>query len=142
MKGFVRDFYLRPSCYECKYKTLHRESDITLADFWGIEANVPELDDNKGTSLIFVNSDKGKDYFEKIKGKIIFRIVDIDKSVTFNPSAYKSCTYTRKKKNFYKKYKVSDFNLLIEELMKENSLKKIVTFSNRVKDKIKRMISG
>ena len=142
IKGFVRDFYLRPSCYECKYKTLHRESDITLADFWGIEANVPELDDNKGTSLIFVNSDKGKDYFEKIKGKIIFRIVDIYKSVTFNPSAYRSCTYTRKKIDFYKKYKVSDFNLLIEELMKENSLKKIVTFSNRVKDKIKRMISG
>ena len=140
IKGFVKDFYLRPSCYECKYKTLHRESDITLADFWGIEANAPELDDNKGTSLIFLNSDKGKEYFERIKEKIIFRIVDINKSVTFNPSAYRSCIYTRKKKNFYKKYKVSDFNLLIEKLMKENSLKKIVTFSNRVKGKIKRMI--
>ena len=89
-----------------------------------------------------MNSDKGREYFEKIREKIIFKIVDIDTSVTFNPSAYRSCTYTRKKIDFYKKYKVSDFNLLIEELMKENSLKKIVTFSNRVKDKIKRMISG
>ena len=87
-----------------------------------------------------MNSDKGREYFEKIKEKIIFRIVDIDKSVTFNPSAYKSCTYTRKKIDFYKKYKINDFNLLIEKLLKENTLKKIVTFSNRVKGKIKRMI--
>lgn len=140
IKGFVRDFYLRSSCYECKYKTLHRESDITLADFWGIEANVPELDDNKGTSLIFVNSDRGREYFEKIKENVIFKVVDIYKSVTFNPSAYRSCTYTRKKKIFYKKYKVNDFDLLIEKLMKEKSLKKIVTFSKRVKGKFKRMI--
>ena len=90
--------------------------------------------------MIFVNSDKGRGYFEKIKKNIIFKVVDIDKSVTFNPSAYKSCTYTRKKKSFYKKYKVNDFDLLIEKLMKEKILKRIVIFSMRVKGKIKRMI--
>lgn len=140
IKGFVRDFYLRPSCYECKYKTLHRESDITLADFWGIEANVPELDDNKGTSLIFVNSDKGKDYFEKIKGKIIFKVVDIEKSVTFNTSAFRACTYTKKKLIFYKKYAEEDFDLLMNNLTKESISNKIKTYSNSIKSKIKRAI--
>lgn len=84
IKGFVKDFYLRPSCYECKYKTLHRESDITLADFWGIEANEPELDDNKGTSLIFINSDKGRITFEDIKKDIVFKILDIKKAITLS----------------------------------------------------------
>ena len=87
-----------------------------------------------------MNSDKGREYFEKIKENIIFKVVDIDKSVTFNPSAYRSCTYTRKKEIFYKKYKINKFDELIEKLMKENSLKKIVTLGNRVKVKIKRMI--
>ena len=47
-----------------------------------------------------------EDYFEKIKKNIIFKIVDIHRAVTFNPSAHKSCTYTRKRGIFYKKYKI------------------------------------
>lgn len=141
IKGFVKDFYLRPSCYECKYKTLHRESDITLADFWGIEANVPELDDNKGTSLIFVNSDKGRECFEKIKENIIFKVVDIDRTVICNPSAIRASIYTKKKLTFYKIYKKENFDLLINKLMKESITKKILFYSNRIKCKIKRILN-
>lgn len=141
IKGFVRDFYLRPSCYECKYKTLHRESDITLADFWGIEANAPELDDDKGTSLIFVNSDKGKEYFEKIKKNVIFKIVDINKAVRFNPSAFKIPVYSNKKSIFYKRYKKENFNLVISKLMRENLLKKLLNYYHCIKVKIKNVIS-
>lgn len=140
IKGFVRDFYLRPSCYECKYKNLHRESDITLADFWGIEANEPELDDNKGTSLIFINSDKGKKIFEWIKKDIVFKNIDIQKAVTFNPSAYRACTYTKKKSIFLKKYKEENFDLLINKLIKDSILKKIKIYSNNIKSKIRRGI--
>ncbi|MDE5994602.1 MAG: glycosyltransferase, partial [Oscillospiraceae bacterium] len=43
---------IRPSCYECKYCTEMRSSDITLGDFWGIEDVYPELDDKMGTSLV------------------------------------------------------------------------------------------
>ncbi|MDY2883956.1 MAG: Coenzyme F420 hydrogenase/dehydrogenase, beta subunit C-terminal domain [Romboutsia timonensis] len=140
IKGFVKDFYLRPSCYECKYKTLHRESDITLADFWGIEANEPELDDNKGTSLIFINSDKGKITFDEIKENIISKIVDIEKSVTFNPSAFRTSAYTNKKAKFYRKYKSENFDLLINKLMKDSLLKKTIVYTNSIKAKIKRKL--
>lgn len=51
------NLYIRPSCGKCGFKGLPRQSDITLADFWGIE---PELDDDKGTSMILVNSEKGR----------------------------------------------------------------------------------
>ena len=139
--SYIKDFYLRPSCYECKYKTLHRESDITLADFWGIEANEPELDDSRGTSLIFVNSAKGRSYFERIKENIIFKVVDIDKSVTFNPSAFRVSTYNNKKRiNFYKQYEYINFDLLIDKLLKSNILKRVYTRVKNLKFKIKSIV--
>src|SRR5690606_22917336 len=48
MRVFLEDICLRPSCYNCQFKTLNRESDITLADFWGIQKICPEMDDDKG----------------------------------------------------------------------------------------------
>lgn len=141
IKGFVKDFYLRPSCYECKYKTLHRESDITLADFWGIESNEPELDDNKGTSLIFINSDKGKKIFEWIKKDIVFKNVDIQKAVTFNPSACKASLHNKKRVSFYRKYKKIKFDLLIDDLMKESMKKQIIIYMSNKKSMFKRVLA-
>ncbi len=67
--------FCRPSCYECRFKGFPRIADITLADFWGIE-NVPgidkSIDDNIGTSLVLINSEKGKRFFEEIKPKLKF----------------------------------------------------------------------
>lgn len=140
IKGFVKDFYLRPSCYECKYKTFHRESDITLADFWGIEANEPELDDNKGTSLIFINSDKGKISLEDIKKDIVFKIVDVEKAVDYNPSMYKASLYNKKRLIFYRKYKKIKFDLLINNLMKESIKKKIIIYTSNKKSMFKRVL--
>ena len=56
---------LRPSCYYCKFANLKRPSDITIGDFWGIEKIMPEIDDDKGVSLVLINTSKGKEIFEK-----------------------------------------------------------------------------
>ena len=63
---------LRESCYICKYTNYDRISDITIGDFWGIEKSHPELDDNKGISLLMVNSEKGRVIFEDIKNDVEF----------------------------------------------------------------------
>ena len=68
MVGYLRyNAFVRPSCYECKFKDLPRKSDITLADFWGIEKINPRLDNNQGTSLVLLNSEKGKEFFKKLE---------------------------------------------------------------------------
>lgn len=64
--GFKKYLFLRPSCYSCKYATPDRVSDITLADFWGIEEYLPELDFSKGVSMVLVNSEKGAASFMKL----------------------------------------------------------------------------
>ena len=58
MKAFLHDLSLRPSCYYCKSKCGRSNSDITLADFWGIQKILPEMDDDKGTSLVLAYNDK------------------------------------------------------------------------------------
>ena len=62
--------YCRPSCYDCKFKGYPRISDITLADFWGIEKVDKTLEKNLGTSLVMINSKKGETYFEEVKKRI------------------------------------------------------------------------
>lgn len=57
---FLKDVCLRESCYQCSSKKLNRVSDITVADFWGIQNELPEMDDDKGTSFVLVHSEKGK----------------------------------------------------------------------------------
>jgi len=64
---------LRPSCYYCRYTNFKRPSDITIADFWGIEKTMPQFDDNKGISLALINTTKGQRLFEDIKSKIVYR---------------------------------------------------------------------
>ena len=47
--------------------------DITIADYWGIEKAAPELDDNKGVSLVLINNEAGEKVFEKVKERLIWK---------------------------------------------------------------------
>lgn len=60
MKFFLHDLCLRPSCHTCPFKCGKSGSDIILADYWGIGRKHPQMDDDKGTSLIIINTGKGQ----------------------------------------------------------------------------------
>ncbi len=98
MKGFLKNLYLRPSCYECAFKGLERSSDITLADFWGIENVAPDIDDNCGTSLVIINTEAGHQILNSISERLILESVDIDVATSFNAAMYRapSCPIERK----------------------------------------------
>lgn len=72
-RGYHTNVYCRPSCYECQYKGFPRISDITIADYWGIEKVDRNLDNNIGTSMILLNSRKGAAYFELVKDSLEWR---------------------------------------------------------------------
>lgn len=59
-KLFYRHCILRPSCYQCPYKTINTCSDMRIADAWGVSSDHPEFDDNKGVSLIILQSEFAK----------------------------------------------------------------------------------
>ena len=85
MNLFVHDFILRPSCHSCKYKEVPRLSDITIGDAWGIESMKPEMDDDRGTSVILCNSQKGKELIKDISISLNLDHCGLDS--VFNPRA-------------------------------------------------------
>lgn len=63
LQGFLHDLYLRPSCHACPSKCFKSGSDLTIADYWGIERYYKDFDDDRGTSLVLVNTSKGEDFY-------------------------------------------------------------------------------
>lgn len=83
MHGYLTtNLYIKPSCGDCRFKGVPRRSDVTFADFWGIEK---ELDDDRGTSMLLINSEKGREYFEKVKESINCYPRDFDEILAGNP---------------------------------------------------------
>lgn len=82
--------FVRPSCYECRFKNFPQASDITLADFWGIEDIDSEMDQDKGTSLVMIHSDKGLRLFNLIKNNIKWREFSLEEAKRNNPAFYSS----------------------------------------------------
>ena len=66
MQGFLANLYLRPSCYACAARSGKSGSDISIADFWGVQNFYPEFDDDKGIGLILINSQKGNLVYDKV----------------------------------------------------------------------------
>lgn len=115
MRAFLKDVCLRPSCYDCNFKGLNRQSDITLADFWGIQNVLPDMDDDKGTSLIFVNSKNGQEIFNSISCGIKFKEVDINEAVKYNSSAIKSVSKNPNRDYFFAELNNLEFNQLVNK---------------------------
>ena len=53
-------------CLACSFTLTDRHSDMTISDCWGLERNMPDFDDNCGTSLVIVNTETGRRWFDKI----------------------------------------------------------------------------
>ena len=109
MKAFLGDYCLRPSCYECAYKTQKRNSDITLADFWGIENVYPEMDDDNGTSLIIIHSLKGQKCIDSISEKLVLREYSYKEIQKYNSAYLKSVDEPKERKYFLNKIEEQDF---------------------------------
>ncbi|MDR0836578.1 MAG: polysaccharide pyruvyl transferase family protein, partial [Tannerella sp.] len=70
-KSYLSDLNTRRCCHVCPYTTMKRVGDISIGDFWGIGEINPQFTDKKGTSLVFINSEKGNSVFQKIKKDMI-----------------------------------------------------------------------
>lgn len=137
MKGFLNNLYLRPSCYECQFKGMKRVADVSLADFWGIEDFLPEMNDDKGTSLVMINTLKGKEYWKKIQDYL--NVINVSSKTNeilqYNSAALESAKMNPDRDNFFDMLK----NESIEKVF--NKYCKISTMS-RIKAKIRYIIKG
>ena len=140
MQAFLKDLCLRSSCYQCGFKSANRISDITIADFWGVQNVAPEMFDDKGTSLVLLQSPKGQEVFDKIKSDTDFAEVDCEKSLQFNTAAFRSCAEPKNRGKFMKNIDKFPFDKLVRKYTKISFTKKIFSFVRKVLGKIKRIL--
>ncbi len=136
MKSFLSDICLRPSCYSCKFKKLSRKSEITLADFWGVERLIPEIDDDKGVSLVIVHSLKGENLFGTVEPCMKSGITDLDTAIGYNTSMIRSVKPHRNRKMFFEKLDVMDFPELVNKYANISLYRKIRSKLGVIKRKL------
>lgn len=91
MNGFLEDIYLRPSCYECRFKVIPKQSaDITIADFWGVDKVLPRLNDGRGTSLLLIHNAHGMALFDRVKDDFVCETCDWKAATVKNPTLVRS----------------------------------------------------
>lgn len=116
MVTFLRNYALRPSCYSCKFKGIPYFSDLTIADFWGVGNNYPEYDcDDKGTSLLLVNNEKGKALIEACRLNLFLGPADLDTAIAGNPGLIRSCIRPVQRDTFFINLEVLSFSSLIRK---------------------------
>ena len=117
--GFLKNYYLRESCYSCDYATDKRQGDITLGDYWGYQESAPDYieDDDKGISLVIINSEKGKDAFKNIRKEIVFANRTMDDAKRGNPVLYKPCEKPENYLSFWNDAESMNWNELAEKYM-------------------------
>lgn len=90
MRGFTGNLFLRRSCEDCGFKGIHRCTDFTLGDYWGIWDAYPKFDDNKGISLVWIHSGLGRKLWSRICGELDYIPTSIGESIRENTSAVQS----------------------------------------------------
>lgn len=101
MQMFLRNYCLRPACYKCHAK-YYKTSDISIADFWGIDNVAPEMNDGKGTSLVITRTDKGQELFDDIKNRLKWKEVSYLESIKENPCEHSSVERPAERGTFFK----------------------------------------
>lgn len=116
MRAFLSDMILRLSCYNCQAKCGRSHSDITIADYWGIDKVCPTMDDDKGTSLLLIRTAKGKAALDFTGMKC--QETKYEEALRFNPSIERSVSPHCHRKDFFAKLDTTDsvINLIDKEL--------------------------
>ncbi len=65
--AFLKGLSTRESCFHCPYASMDRVGDLTLGDFWGVGDIEAKLDDQRGTGLLFINTDKGRELIDRVR---------------------------------------------------------------------------
>ena len=101
MRVFLQNICLNSSCADCRYGKLPRVADITLGDYWNIAKVHPQMDDNKGTSVVLLNTEHGKALFESVADKVAQCDSKVEYAIAGNPCIVRSSKPHPKRAEFF-----------------------------------------
>lgn len=132
MKLFVGDYINRKSCSNCQFKGYKHISDITLGDFWGIWDIVPLMDDNKGTSVVLVQSSKGKNIWNRIVNKVTYTKVTLEEISRQNRSILVPSKANKDRKKALRLIEIEQFEKC-QDLIENRNSNWMVRLKNMIK---------
>lgn len=136
---FYQHIMFRPSCEKCHFTNTKRPSDITLADYWGWEKTDANINkDDKGVSLILVNTKKGREIFDAIKDDMIVIPAMLENCMQYNlqhPSVF-----NKNWQKFESDYEHKGFEYVMRKYGENNWKKKLRKFCGRMKRKLKQRL--
>ena len=101
MRLFLNNVSIRPSCGDCAFNNKRSLADVTIADYWGIDKQFPEFDDDKGVTLVMINTEKGQQLFDTVKDKTTYIATDFEKGAEYNLAVSKSLGLHPKRQYFF-----------------------------------------
>lgn len=132
---FYKHIMFRQSCRNCHFCNTIRPSDITIADFWGWEKTNPEFNkDDKGVSLLLINTGKGKDLFETINGKLYTFQAILENCL--QPNLRQPSVLNTQSQEFEKLYKEYGFKYVLKKYTDLAMTKQIIHLIRRIKNKL------
>ena len=132
LRGFLSELYNRPSCHACMCRELRSGADLTIADYWRVHEKFPQMDDDKGTSLILVNTDKGEKYWRDINAALTVVTSDYDDAVRINPSLLRSSPPHNNRQRFFALLHKRDFDKLVVQLLKRPLWRRVASKIKRI----------
>lgn len=124
IRAFIGNICLRDSCSECLVKGVERCTDLTLGDYWGIWNQHPEFNDEKGTSIVFTHSEKGKNALKRLKEQTEWLEIDTEDGYRENVSMVLSSQPHQKRKEFLDRVTSENFEEVVKEYFPPIAAKK------------------
>lgn len=124
--GFMNGLIMRENCYNCPYTKSSRAGDLTIGDFWGIDKKSLKNSYDGNISVVFVNTEKGRELFEKIRPQLICELRETDEAVKGNPQLRRSSLRHAARPDFMRVYmETGDFERAIEASGIEKKMKRM-----------------
>ncbi len=140
MRCFLKELSLRHSCYRCQFKAEQDSADLTLGDFWGIQYVLPEMDDNKGTSLVMVRTEKGRQLLQACGDWMEIVPVDYAAAVQGNPAAVRSVKKPFNRSRFMRQLQCQSVEQVLRRYGKDAPFQKTASKLRWYKTKIQRIL--
>lgn len=132
MKTFMSGLNVRPSCSKCAFKGIDRCSDLTFGDCWHIGVFQKAMDDNLGTTSVYVHSPKGSMLLDMIKNQVNISQIDTQQEIKLD--GRKINESVQKNPNsiiFFNDARTLPYDVLVKKWVPDSKKEMLVTIIKR-----------
>lgn len=112
-RAFGRALFLRPCCHRCPYASLNRPGDFTLGDLWGLRPDELPEQQQKGVSLLLVNTPHGSHVFDQLP--LIRQPFPVERAIAGNPRLASPTVQPADRAAFFAAYALEPFDQVVRK---------------------------